>query len=272
VFFDDFETFLEQIIPTPVQILITGDFNWHLDDVNDTSACKFLELLEAVGLQQHVHEPTHDSGHILDPTISRQDSNLVSDVNLSRLPSDHRAVICYLDLQPPAAVKKKLTYRKLREINIPKLTADIKQSSLCTEPANNLNDLVLQFDTTLLQLLDSHAPVVTKTVTVRSQSPWFSDELRDAKQQKRRAERKYTKSHLEVDKQIYKEHCRSYKNLLDTAKADFHRSSILDSDTKDLFRIIDKLSNPNSERTLPKHESMNEMADRFADYFDQKIK
>ena len=123
----------------------------------------------------------------------------------------------------------------------------------------------------LLDLLDSHAPLVTKTVTVRSTAPWFTDELRQVKQEKRRAERKYMKSHLEVDKQIYKEHCKSYKKLLDEAKKDHHKSSILESSTRDLFRTVNTLSNPNSERSLPSHDSEEELAERFADYFEQKI-
>ena len=67
---------------------------------------------------------------------------------------------------------------------------DIEESVLCKEPATNLIDLVDQFDSVLHELLNIHAPVVTKTVTVRSQAPWFTDDLRMAKQCKRRAERK----------------------------------------------------------------------------------
>ena len=164
-----------------------------------------------------------------------------------------------------------MTYRKFREINITDLNADIEQSPLYRDPAKNISDLAVQFDTVLLDLLDSHALLVTKTVTVRSTAPWFTDELRQAKQEKRRAERKYMKSHLEVDKQIYKEHCKSYKKLLDEAKKDHHKSSILESSTRDLFWTVNTLSNPNSERSLPSHDSEEELAERFADYFEQKI-
>ena len=65
MFFEDFETLLELIIPIPEQILIIGDLNWHVDDINDSAACRFLGLLEAAGLQQHVDKPTYDSNHTL---------------------------------------------------------------------------------------------------------------------------------------------------------------------------------------------------------------
>ena len=43
----------------------------------------------------------------------------------------------------------------------------------------------------LKELLDKHAPLVEKTAIVSPNAPWYSDELRSAKQTKRRAERKY---------------------------------------------------------------------------------
>ena len=86
----------------PEQVFLAGDFNWHVDEISDRSARNFLQLLDVAGLQQSVHIITHDKGHTLDLVISRLDSSLVSDVNvIDRLPSDHKAVTCLLNLQPP---------------------------------------------------------------------------------------------------------------------------------------------------------------------------
>ena len=92
-----------------------------------------------------------------------------------------------------------------------------------------------------------------------------------AKQCKRKAERKFAQSRLELDPQIYRDHCKVYKRLLDTAKITYHRSTIIESGPSDLFRIVNKLSNPNLERTLPSCKSPTELADRFANYFEEKI-
>ena len=40
-------------------IIITGDLNFHLDNVNDADAVRFNGTLEAYGLVQHVVGPTH---------------------------------------------------------------------------------------------------------------------------------------------------------------------------------------------------------------------
>ena len=52
--------------------MITGDFNFHVDDCSDKDAAKFKDLLLEFGLQQHVNVPTHRDGHTLDLFITRK--------------------------------------------------------------------------------------------------------------------------------------------------------------------------------------------------------
>ena len=57
-FFEEFTGFLESVIMSSELLLITGDFNIHVDDPLDTDCVRFLGLLESMGLQQHVDVPT----------------------------------------------------------------------------------------------------------------------------------------------------------------------------------------------------------------------
>jgi hypothetical protein len=164
-----------------------------------------------------------------------------------------------------------MKYRKIREINIDDLKRDIESSSLCTEPSSDLDGLVDQYQNVLCTLLDKHAPFVEKTVIIRPQSPWYNDELRLQKQKKRQAERKYAKTKLEIDKQIYADQCKDYKIMLDTAKRNHHRSKIIDCNSKELFRVVDNLCNPTSQPALPDHESHENLAEDFATFFEDKI-
>jgi len=59
VFFEEFSAYLEVIILSSEPLLITGDFNIHVDVVGDPVRAKFLDLLEAMDLRQHVTTPTH---------------------------------------------------------------------------------------------------------------------------------------------------------------------------------------------------------------------
>ena len=84
--------FKGSIILSWESLLVTGDFNIHVDVVGDPDCAKFLELhiLETMGLQQHVITLTHESGYTLDLILLRQCENLVKTTLVSAYHiSDH---------------------------------------------------------------------------------------------------------------------------------------------------------------------------------------
>ena len=62
------------------------------------------------------------------------------------------------------------------------LLGDISTSTLCLNPATSAASLLKQYDTTLSTLLDMHAPVLTRTITIRPNVPWFNGDIKMAKQ------------------------------------------------------------------------------------------
>lgn len=61
---------------------------------------------------------------------------------------------------------------------------------LCQEPSSQPDELVDCYNTTLAELLDQYASLKNKTVTVRPQVAWHSDEIYEAKRERRRAARR----------------------------------------------------------------------------------
>ena len=53
-FFEEFPSFLESLAIVHGSLLIVGDFNLHVNDASDRCAQRFLCLLEAFNLKQHV--------------------------------------------------------------------------------------------------------------------------------------------------------------------------------------------------------------------------
>lgn len=88
---------------SPEPLLITGDFNIHVDVHTDSDASRFQDLLSSMGLQQHVDKSTHISGHTLDLMITRcSDSFLTAKPMTDYLFSDHFTVLCDLALSKPS--------------------------------------------------------------------------------------------------------------------------------------------------------------------------
>ena len=73
VFFGEFSDFLESAVfcASHDHLVITGDFNIHMDVMDDVDAIKLRGLLESTGIKQHVTIPTHISKYTLDLIITR---------------------------------------------------------------------------------------------------------------------------------------------------------------------------------------------------------
>ena len=106
----------------------------------------------------------------------------------------------------PQLSRKKVSFRKVKAIDITSFTDDLSASELCQHPPSEPALLVDCYNTTLAELLDRHAPLKTKTVTVRPQVPWYSEEIREAKRARRRAERKWRKTRGAADFASFKRH------------------------------------------------------------------
>ena len=77
--FDEWSIFLDAQILNSRDVLITGDFNLHLDVPDNPDVMKFNNLLDVHDLKQHVNESTHMLGHTLDLIIARDSSRLFCD-------------------------------------------------------------------------------------------------------------------------------------------------------------------------------------------------
>jgi len=104
MFLEDFSTLLESIILIPGPIIITGDFNIHVNDKSDPETKALQELLDNAGLKQCIDFATHRSGNTLDLVITNTEADFISHLQPDHsLWSDHVAVKCSLVVvRPPA--------------------------------------------------------------------------------------------------------------------------------------------------------------------------
>ena len=155
VFFDEFSQFLENVVMCPEVLVIFGDFNFHLDDLRDNDTKKFKDLLETFSLSQHVSGLTHLSGHTLDLIITRSSDDVVLASPKATFPiSDHFIIQCPIGFRRPALSCKELTFRKLKNIDIAELSADIASSMLCASVHWNNIDALSEFGTFFLKKIE----------------------------------------------------------------------------------------------------------------------
>jgi hypothetical protein len=176
-------------------------------------------------------------------------------------------------MHKPPRIREEVTFRKLKAIPLDIFTADLASCVSLTSPGTDLEEMVDVYNRELSAIVDKHAPKSTRMVTLRPHAPWFTDEIRQAKQEKRKWERRWRKSKLEVDREIYRQHCQHQAALTITTKEAFYvdRINQCGRDAKAVFRITDHLLGKPNHVTLPDHTSKHDLAESFSSYFSSKV-
>ena len=93
-FLQEFERLIVNYLLHPSDIILTGDFNIHMDNTSNNHANQFKDVLSAHGLIQHIAALTHRYGHCLDLMITRENTlPLISNITIHPGLSDHYAII-----------------------------------------------------------------------------------------------------------------------------------------------------------------------------------
>ena len=271
-FFTEFSDYLKTVVLCKEQLVVVGDFNIHVDVPNNSDSTKFLDILESFSLQQHVVGPTHIHGHTLDLVITRQSDQIVrSTPRVDRYFSDHASVFCNLHSIKPSFSTRTLSFRKLKSVDVYSLNDDLAKSDLCKNPPDDLEELVTSYNKALKAVLDKHAPVKTRTIVVRPRVPWYTDEIRHAKGERRKAERRLSK--LDSDLVAFKVKRNAANNLMKNARQAFYTNFIEENscDQRTLFRASKRLFNQSQGDGLPPNLHASTFANQIGEYFVTKI-
>ena len=186
--------------------------------------------------------------------------------------SDHFAVLFTLSSPSPGLPKQTVSYRSWRSVDHDKLRKDIGDA-FSNFTCSDVESAVHHYNEVLQNIVDKHAPEKTRVVTIRPEAPWYNSKLAEEKRLRRKYERKYNKSRLAVDRELYCHQRDKYNNLLNTTKQEYFKDKIESAtSTKELFKVCNNLLNRTNENILPTHNCGTELANRFVNYFGDKIR
>ena len=139
---------------------------------------------------------------------------------------------------------------------------------------SEMHTVVQQFNHGLMNLIDKHAPLREGVVTVRPKAPWYNSEIDTAKRLRRKLEHKWLKTKSQIDHDNFRQQCAVVNDLILKSKETFYNGKIedCDGDQNLLFKVIDKILHNNDEPQLPSHNSLDELVNKFADYFTEKFR
>ena len=274
-FTEEFSKLLETTNQSKGRLVILGDFNIHFDKPDNPDTKHMLKLLDLHNLRQHVAYPTQKAGHILDWVLSRNTEDCVTGTRVLDLQiSDHFLVTLDLDtIRPPRPVSS-VRCRNIKKMDTDAFRNDLEHSILLANPPENCDQFAELYSSVLCHLLDKHAPAKVKIIPLREESPWtFTPEVMEAKTERRRAERQWRHSHLEIHRQMYVTARNKVTTMIQRMKRNFFNSKISESssDPRALYTLLFGLLGKKSDHSLPSDGDPQDVADSFSDYFNNKI-
>ena len=108
---------------------------------------------------------------------------------------------------------------------------------------------------------------------LRIKCPWYDSEAKEAKRSVCKLEKKFIKYKLPSLWCAYKAARNWYYGMLNAKKKTTIRNKIKNcaNDSKQLYKLINNLTNKQVDTKWPPHKDEQSLADQFADYFETKI-
>ena len=273
VFLDEFTQLLEMLSASSEIFVLSGDINIHLDE-DDSYAVRMKDIFSMFNLKQYVDFPTHKLGHTIDCVLAASDCPQISELLGNNVElSDHFLLSFKVKIYVRRSEYKSITYRDLKSLDNEQFCADVN-----TEYENiqsgDFQRRVNEYNERMTKVVDVHCPQKTKQIKVVTYAPWFDLEYSELRKLRRKAEKKYKKSGLQIHKQEFVELRKKTTNLAFNKKREYYKNKIDEcgGNSKTLFACLNKLLDIKQETVLPYHSSSEELANRFKTYFNEKIR
>ena len=160
MFLDNLTDLLTEKSPKLSNTIIMGDFNINTEDVSNADTVIFIDTMQALGLNQHVTNPTHQKGYILDLIFTEEKSDIqVANCKTHTYISHYCMVTMDTNLIKQRWTKSTLTIKDSSKFTTENLMANFTAPILGVDVI--LGQTHNQFNTELQKMLDAVAPKKT---------------------------------------------------------------------------------------------------------------
>ena len=121
------------------------------------------------------------------------------------------------------------------------------------------------------ELITEQAPEKTKVIKIVPDSPWFDNDYKEKRKERRKAEKRYRKSKKKEDHDKFTTLRKQTTDLAYAKKKEYLTRKLNEGNSKTMYSVVNKLLDKKQDRVLPDAKSDKELADAFVKYFSEKI-
>ena len=122
---------IQLLITNYTNLVLLGVFNIHTQDTENPDSITYNDMMEALGLQQHIDKPTHKLGNSLD-LIYTESLNRVKVLHsfIGNFISDHRVVGIKLEIRKQLEKHQPTKYRNYKDFNLNSISQEFNNKIL----------------------------------------------------------------------------------------------------------------------------------------------
>lgn len=197
-------------------ILLGGDFNVDLLNLNNINTTHLTNFLNKYDLHQLISQPTRitENSKTLIDLIICSDKNFINDVNVINMEeiSDHSMVDCSVKLKRNKQHQLLHTYRDFSKFDYDIFLVDLfRVNWAMIFELESIDEKVEFWNKNILEVFDMHAPYKTVRIS-KSPAPWLTDNLKLMMKLRDKAYSKYKKIKTDSSWRHYKE-LRNFVNM-----------------------------------------------------------
>ena len=272
VFNDMITELLVDVLSSYKNNVVLGDFNLHLNDIVSNEIVTFRDTMEAMGLQQHVQQSTYIMGNLLDLVYTEIQSDLrVTSCKTGEFLTDHCIVHTTISFPKPHLTRKQITIRKTSCINRDEWIAEYNPANI--HIGANVDSSAISLENELRRVYDKLAPAKKVNICARKPEPWYNSFIRQQKIVVRNAEKTWRKYRQPHQYKAFTNERNRYNHLINYHKTQEITSKVTAcrGDSKKLHCLLHEITNSKPENPMPPSDSDDDLANRFADFFINKI-
>jgi hypothetical protein len=258
-FNEELNDFLSALSTLPGKPIIMGDMNVHVNKPSKLDVSRYLGTLAEHDLKQYVNRPTHICGNILDHIICRPEDGLLRShascvVSPFRYGSDHHMIECRLTKSKPSPDRRVFTSRSFKDLNMNLLNSDLTKATQCILSSDDPDVQAELYNISIRKVLDKHCPEKTRSQKLVRNPKWYTDDVRDARRNRRKSERRWRKTRLNLDRVKFIELNDTVNTLIIDRKTIYFRDTLENANAKTMYKTLNSLLN-SSVQKLPSCDS-----------------
>ena len=269
---DEVSQLVQYYMTNHKNLVILGDFNIAVQDLNNPDSLAFYDTMEALGLVQHIDKPTHHLGNTLDHIYTESLDQLgVQHAFIGSYISNHRLVGIEINSKKYSKQLEDQHRCPLKELDIDTFRNEFRNEIVMQH--SNLDTIWREFDKELTRTLDKLAPPRKPRRNAKPPKPWYNSRLLGQRRIVRNREDKYIKYKQNHQWKAFTRERNRYTTMLRFSKM----ASIVElvysaqNDCKKLFRLVNKILGKENSNPMLAARKPDQLCEDFSTFFKGKI-